>query len=209
MADEVVPGAVSDEAARGKAVGDLGREVERLRAAIRTHRDERGDSRCWQDDDALYAVLPEGATAKADTALPPKGEFLESCARWCAQFWEQRQRPEEKATDGGALPASGMTIAQLEAEVERLAAERKLLLDLLGRVEDAPDKDWFRDYFTAIRRPMILTEEGWEPPEAAEEYRVDDPEWEPLEVLSFDDAPAAGDGLDTREVDTRCGSVPS
>jgi hypothetical protein len=82
-------------------------EIERLKAAIREHRDQRGDDRCWEDDAKLYAVLGEGG---AETALPPKAEFLKSCER----FYEQRQCPAVKGK------AEGMTIAQLEAEIERL-----------------------------------------------------------------------------------------
>lgn len=37
-------------------------EVERLRDAVRLHRDQRGDDRCWLDDETLYAILPEGYT---------------------------------------------------------------------------------------------------------------------------------------------------
>lgn len=39
---------------------NLAVEVERLRTAIREHRDTRGDDRCWQDDETLYKTLPEG-----------------------------------------------------------------------------------------------------------------------------------------------------
>lgn len=48
-------------------------ELKRLRkveAGVREHRDARGDDRCWQDDEALYALLPEGYTPPArDTAV--------------------------------------------------------------------------------------------------------------------------------------------
>lgn len=60
-------------------------EVERLRAAIRAHRDQRGHDRCRLDDDDLYAVLPEGR-GDADTTLPPQEEFLKGCAL----YWENR-----------------------------------------------------------------------------------------------------------------------
>jgi hypothetical protein len=33
-----------------------------LCAAVREHRDQRGDDRCWRDDRKLYASLPEGYT---------------------------------------------------------------------------------------------------------------------------------------------------
>jgi len=60
-------------------------DLEQLRAAIRAHRDTRGDDRCWRDDATLYAVLPEGYTPPAtDTAVE-----LERCR----QFIASRQHP--------------------------------------------------------------------------------------------------------------------
>jgi hypothetical protein len=38
------------------------KRVAELEAAIRKHRDYRGDDRCYQDDGELYKVLPEGDT---------------------------------------------------------------------------------------------------------------------------------------------------
>lgn len=55
-------------------------EVDQLRTAIRSHRDQRGDDRCWQDDETLYAVLPEGFTAPArDSSVE-----LANCQRYIA-----------------------------------------------------------------------------------------------------------------------------
>jgi uncharacterized small protein (DUF1192 family) len=93
-------------------------EVERIKAAIREHRDQKGDDRCWLDDLMLYRALDgkvSGATV-ADMELPPKCDFLESCSR----YWDQRQRPTAKDDD-----PKEMTIAQLQAEVERLKASEK------------------------------------------------------------------------------------
>lgn len=63
-------------------------------------------------------------------------------------------------------------------------------LNLLGRAsayfgdaETAPDENWFRQYFLLTRTPMVLTEEGWEDPSCIAEYRKEDPDWQPLEVL--------------------------
>jgi hypothetical protein len=91
----------------------LAREVERLRSAIREHRDQRDDRRCWLDDLKLYAALDDGPPDPDTTALPPREDFLESCRR----YWEQRQCP---AMSGKAPMPGGMTIEQLTAEVERL-----------------------------------------------------------------------------------------
>lgn len=109
--------------------------VEKLESAIRTHRDQEGDDRCWLDDRALYHSItePDGSQAVPDLALPPKCEFLESCSR----YWERRQSPADKHFGFTALPG-GMTIAELEAHV----AELKLMAtnfhevnqDLHGRI---------------------------------------------------------------------------
>ncbi len=69
-------------------------EIRRLRMAIRNHRDQRGDDRCWMDDNELYAVLPEGVNAEFQ--LPEKRTFLGNCARHCEKFWENRQPPDAK-----------------------------------------------------------------------------------------------------------------
>lgn len=51
-----------------------------LEEAIREHRDQRGDDRCWQDDHKLYAVLKDGWTPpKVDSAVE-----LENCKRYIA-----------------------------------------------------------------------------------------------------------------------------
>jgi hypothetical protein len=93
---------------------ELEAEVERLRKAIRQHRDQRGDDRCWLDDLTLYMELGEGQNDEM-FPLPPKCEFLKSCDR----FWEQRQHDGEKI----AANTSRMTIGQLEAENALLKAE--------------------------------------------------------------------------------------
>lgn len=41
-----------------------------LRTGTRDHRDQRGDDKCWMDDEKLYKLLPEGYTPPArDTAV--------------------------------------------------------------------------------------------------------------------------------------------
>jgi hypothetical protein len=88
-------------------------EAVRLYSLIQWHRDQRGDDRCWLDDAKLYEAA---GLEPATTTLPPKCEFIRSCER----FWEQRQKPEEKAE------SVGMTITQLESALttEREAREK-------------------------------------------------------------------------------------
>jgi hypothetical protein len=57
-------------------------EAKKLRAAIRYHKDQKGDDRCWVDDLRLYEALPEGA-AGHDSTLPTEEVFLENCKRFC------------------------------------------------------------------------------------------------------------------------------
>ncbi len=55
-------------------------ETERLRTAIRKHRDQRGDDRCWLDDEELYKTLPEGF-------VPPERDAsveLKNCEKYIA-----------------------------------------------------------------------------------------------------------------------------
>ena len=50
----------------------------KLEQGVRTHRDQRGDDRCWMDDENLYKLLPEGYTApKREVAVE-----LELCKKY-------------------------------------------------------------------------------------------------------------------------------
>jgi hypothetical protein len=79
--------------------------VAELEAAIRQHRDERGDDRCHADDGRLYAVLPEGDTRpERETAVT-----IENCQRYieCRQTGREYVSPQRR-------------IEELEAEVVQL-----------------------------------------------------------------------------------------
>lgn len=67
------------------AIGEerLRREVERLKVAIRKHRDKRGDDRCVADDYELYAVLDEPIPDHACRLNEP-AIMIEDCARYIA-----------------------------------------------------------------------------------------------------------------------------
>ena len=66
-------------------------EVLKLRKAIRNHRDQKGDDRCWMDDIELYKTLPEGV-ADADLSLLSDDQFK----RNCDLFVKNRKRPVPK-----------------------------------------------------------------------------------------------------------------
>jgi len=57
-------------------------ETLKLRAAIRKHRDQRLDDRCWMDDFELYEALPEGLDNQVDPRLLPREEMLRNCMKF-------------------------------------------------------------------------------------------------------------------------------
>lgn len=68
-------------------------EIARLKNAIKTHRDARGDDRCWIDDLDLYKALGEDEVPKeAQLSLPVLPAFMSRCAK----YWEQRQAPKNE-----------------------------------------------------------------------------------------------------------------
>jgi hypothetical protein len=58
-------------------------EIIRLREAIRNHRDQVGDDRCYRDDYDLYQVLGEPIPEHACQQDPPE-VMLENCKRYVA-----------------------------------------------------------------------------------------------------------------------------
>lgn len=58
-----------------------------LQAAIRRHRDERGDDRCHADDGQLYSILPEGD-------VRPQREVAVTIEN-CQKYIERRQQGRE------------------------------------------------------------------------------------------------------------------
>jgi hypothetical protein len=58
---------------------ELIREVKRLRAGIRAHRDSSGQDLCWHHPQ-LWGLLPE--RVMPDVAVPPWPKFLRGCVRY-------------------------------------------------------------------------------------------------------------------------------
>jgi hypothetical protein len=116
-------------------------EVARLQAAILKHRHQRGDDRCWLDDDELYAALGDSYVCYRE--LPAECEFLESCRR----YWRQRQTPDERDTP---RPECEMTIGQMQEEIPALRAEvAGLSLALAGHAERLAEAERERDALVA------------------------------------------------------------
>ncbi len=69
-------------------------EAAKLQNAIRQHRDERGDDRCYADDHRLYMVLPEGDTRPIrETAVT-----IENCQKYieCRQTGREYISPQRR-----------------------------------------------------------------------------------------------------------------
>lgn len=75
-------------------------------AAIRKHRDQRGDDRCWLDDEELYRVLPEGYVA------PYRDSSVE--LDLCRQYIACRHNPNT------VYVSPQRRIEELELEVSKL-----------------------------------------------------------------------------------------
>lgn len=65
--------------------GSLIKEIVKLRAQIRSHRDAKGNDRCWENDVALYKLLPEPLPEEFTPEMPPACEFMLRCAEYRKQ----------------------------------------------------------------------------------------------------------------------------
>jgi hypothetical protein len=84
----------------------LMRRIGVLEAAIRKHRDQRGDDRCWLDDEELYKVLPEGYTP------PVRDSAVE--LKMCEKFIACRHNPNTQYV------SPQRRIEELETELQKL-----------------------------------------------------------------------------------------
>lgn len=67
---------------------ELQTRIDMLEGAIRKHRDQHGDDRCWMDDEELYRVLPEGY-------MPPVRDSSVEL-KMCERFIACRHNPATK-----------------------------------------------------------------------------------------------------------------
>jgi hypothetical protein len=75
-------------------------EIKKLRAAVRTHRDESGHELCWHQP-ALWNLLPEKVQPKV--AVPEWPQFMRGCVRYRQSLDEQlpeAPREGEEFRDG-------------------------------------------------------------------------------------------------------------
>lgn len=97
---------------------DLETDYNRIKDAIRDHRDARGDDRCWVDDVDLYKSLGEEVPEPEALALPNKEAFLSRCIK----YWNHRQKPNCNAWT---------TVEQLENRIRQLETAIKKAIGVL------------------------------------------------------------------------------
>jgi hypothetical protein len=102
----------------------LVREVARLRAGIRAHRDGTGHDLCWHHP-ALWGLLPEPVAPRI--AVPEWPQFLEGCIRYRRSL--DAQRPDAPRTTEEAPAAEAPRTACLWERVAGTGLER---FELLG-----------------------------------------------------------------------------
>ena len=66
----------------------------KLRAAIRSHRDQTGHGLCWHHPD-MWALLPD--QVNPDIAVPPWPKFMRGCIHYRESL--DRQRPDAPVLD--------------------------------------------------------------------------------------------------------------
>lgn len=120
--------------------------VARLLAAIRKHRDYRGDDRCFQDDAELYSILPEGDTRpERETAVT-----LENCERYIAC----RQGGQEYVSPQRRIEALEADLLATQTVVQSLAARVVAQSECLSRAAEK-QQGTVADAVRAERRACI------------------------------------------------------
>lgn len=118
-----------------KDIARLLEDYRELVKAVKTHRDQRGDNRCFLDDLELYKNLPDTPPDMAEMLkLPPKQEFLKSCER----YWAQRQPDSSQ----GIPYIQHKTMDQLEHcihQLRMLIGDLHLLKDDIVASNQVPD----------------------------------------------------------------------
>ena len=104
-------------------------EVDKIKAVVQHHYEQRKDNRCHLDDDKLYYDVLGIGTDPYITALPETCDMLTSCIRYI------RQRQNPLAAGSVRLPFD-MTIDQLTKEVERLQKNEQEMIDRMQKWMD-------------------------------------------------------------------------
>ena len=79
-------------------------------------------------------------------------------------------------------------------EIRKLETALALLQRVVDASSQAPDPEWYRDYFLLVGSHMILTEDGWEDGENKQAYLDSLEAWEDVSevILAEVNAPTGG-----------------
>lgn len=119
--------------------------LEQFRSAIKDHRDQYSDDRCWMDDQKLYRVLGDGDLG--DNHIGDKRAMLENCKR----FLDQR------CAEGGPWA----TYAELEAALTLSLQLQSHYADLLN-MRDGGERRQFKtpaEWLARIKELSLLNSE--------------------------------------------------
>ena len=117
-------------------------KIDALQAAVRRHRDERGDDRCWMDDERLYdEALPEGCGDRADRRLHCPEEMM----RHCRQFIASRQ-PE------------GEPYVSPQREIDRLRAALEKVNEIRNSIIGLQTVNWSEHIYPLVK---VLDDAGF------------------------------------------------
>jgi HAMP domain-containing protein len=121
-----------DAAARDRILA----EFARLEDAIREHRDQRGDDRCWLDDYKLYEALGEPIPDHACRLDDPE-TMLEYCRKFIgsrhdpAKGYLSPQREIERLEGAVQILTDVLIAVSPQREIERLEGAVQILTDVL------------------------------------------------------------------------------
>lgn len=117
--------------------------IDKLEAAIRQHRDQKADDRCWEDDQRLYEVL--GEPFKVVNNVGDKVAMIKNCIRFI-----------ETRCVGGLWP----TYVELEAQVNSLNKRAQLAEEKLETAQKAWDLSFkFQERTIARLNKQLLQEQ--------------------------------------------------
>lgn len=93
-------------------------EIQRLKVAIRKHRDQKADDRCWMDDVALYETLGDGVIL--DNHVGDKDAMLANCSRFIANrcsggIWKSYAELEAENDELHSLVSTGFDVPRVLA----------------------------------------------------------------------------------------------
>lgn len=97
-------------------------ELRDIRLAVRTHRDQIGDYRCWVDDQVLYhRVLPE--LSDVAPTLPNREDFHRQCELYHQNRQDPKETPRDIPLDSSVGPLALSYGADLDTDLLTLTPE--------------------------------------------------------------------------------------